>query len=298
MMTLPKVTALILALSALAACGGGGGGDGGGGGGPITPPKYLNLSNSTNALNSELEGRILIVGASDAEIRAISGTLRHSTRALTGLTDGYTISLSDPGPDNSGTWTDGTITFAPFGSQSGNFNFAAFYELTAASGSGIDSGLVVIGVSMDAGDIPTENTTLGGVTYNGAAFVDGSTDPGGAGQSLGGTGNSIVFVDFVGNTVDLTINNVSGGAPLPYTSLMIEGMTIDPTDRSVFSGGTLTIMDGAVPVTNALLGTNVATTTGGDFFGADANDNPDEVGGLFSATGDGTGEIFGGFIAD
>jgi len=288
MMTLPKATALILAVSALAACGGGGG-TSGGGGGSTTPPKYLTLS-ATSAVNSDLEGRILIVDGSSAEIRAMTGELRHNTRALTNLTDG-TNSLTDADGDDSGTWTDGTITAQPIPGRSDNFSFAAFYNLIAPT----DSGTVVIGITMDANDIPTVNTNAGGVTYNGAAIVDGSTDPRGAGQSLGSLGNSILLVDFEGNTIDLTITDVSG---VPYTDILITGMAIDAGDRSVFSGGTLTIMDDATDVTAALLGASVVSTTAGDFFGADANDNPDEIGGVFAATGDGTGEIYGGFIAD
>ncbi|MFA8440316.1 hypothetical protein [Yoonia sp.] len=287
MMTLPKATALILTLSALAACGGGVGG----GGGTNPTPDYVNFSNGSSAVNSELEGRILIVGATDAEIRAMTGVLRHSTRALTNLTDGGTNSLSDPGRDESGTWMDGTITFEPLENQSGNFDFAAFYRLIAPT----DSGVVIIGVATDAIDVPTANTTAGGVTYNGTAFVDGSTDPGGAGQSLSATGNSTVLVDFEGNSANLTIDSVSG---VPYTAIMIDGMVFDAGDRSAFSGGTLTIMDGATNVTTVLLGNGVTSTAAGDFFGINGIGNPDEVGGLFEGSGDGTGEIFGGFIAD
>jgi hypothetical protein len=288
MMTLPKATALILALWALAACGGGGGG---GGGNTNPTPDYIEFANASRAVDSALEGRILIVGATDAEIRAMSGTLRHSTRALTNLTDGGANALTDPGPDANGTWTDGTITFEPLANQSGNFNFAKYYRLIAPT----DSGVVIIGVSMDAIDVPTLNTTPGGVTYTGTAFVDGSTDPGGAAQLLSSTGNSTVLVNFVDDSVDLTIDGVSG---VPYTAILINGMEFGAGDRSAFSGGTLTIMNGGTDVTNVLLGTGVTSTAAGDFFGVDSNANPDEVGGLFAAFGDGTGEIFGGFIAD
>jgi len=287
MITLKRASALTLAMTSLAACGGGGGG-GGGGANPI--PEYIAFTNANFAADSELEGRLLITGAGAAEIRALMGTLTHNTRALTALTDGGVNSLTDADGDDNGTWTDGTITFQPNGAQTGTYDFAALYRLDAPT----DGGSVVIGVTLDTADIPVANTTTGGVVYTGEALIDGSTDPGGAGTSLSGSGNSTVTVNFETDTVDVLIDAIVGGAP--YTSIEITGMAFSG-DRTAFEGGTLTIMDGASNETATLLGAVVASSAEGDFYGIDGNANPDEVGGVFFGEGN-TGEIYGGFLAD
>lgn len=287
MITLGKASALTLAVTSLVACGGGGGGDDGGGNtNPI--PDYISFTNANFAEDSDVEGRLLITGAGAAEIRALTGTLTHNTRALTNLTDGGANSLTDANGDDSGTWTDGTITFQPNSAQSGSYGFAALYRLTAPT----DSGSVVIGVTLDSADIPTENTTMGGVIYTGEALIDGSTVSGG-GASLSGTGNSRVTVDFDAGTVDLLIDSIAG---VSYDSITITDMTFS-SDRSAFEGGTLAIINGGSDVTSALLGATAVSAAAGDFYGIDGNDNPDEVGGVFLGEGD-TGEISGGFLAD
>lgn len=286
MITIRRASALTLAMTTLAACGGGGGG----GGVPPNPiPDYISFTNASFAADSALEGRLLITGAGAAEIRALTGTLTHNTRALTALTDGGANSLTDPDGDDSGTWTDGTITFQPDGAQSGTYDFTALYRLAAPT----DGGSVVIGVTLDSADIPTVNTTTGGVVYTGEALIDGSTDPGGAGTSLSGSGNSRVTVNFETDTVDVVIDTISG---VPYDSIEITGMTFSG-DRTAFEGGTLAIIDGGIDVSGTLLGGSVASSAAGDFYGIDGNDNPDEVGGVFIGEG-GTGEIYGGFLAD
>ena len=287
MISLRRASALTLAMTTLAACGGGGGG-GGDGANPI--PEYIAFTNASFAADSELEGRLLITGAGAAEIRALTGTLTHNTRALTALTDGGANSLTDADGDDSGTWTDGTITFQPDSNQTGTYGFAALYRLNADA----DGGSVVIGVTLDSADIPVANTTTGGVVYTGEALIDGSTDAGGAGTSLSGSGNSRVTVDFETETVDLVIDSIGGG--VPYTSIEITGMAFSG-DRTAFEGGTLTIMDGADNVTGTLIGGLVASSAEGDFYGIDGNANPDEVGGVFFGEGN-TGEIYGGFLAD
>jgi len=285
MTSLAKSTAVALALTGLAACGGGGGG---GGGNTTPPPDYVDFANTTLSVDSTLEGQLLITEPGAVEIRALDGSLRHDTRALTGLTDGIRT-LDDQDGDDSGTWTDGTLTLAPDGSV---LTFAQFYSFIDPSG---DSGTVVIGVTIDAADVPTTNTTGGGVTYSGEARIFGSADPGGAATPLSSTGTATVVVDFAGNDVSLTVDNLSSG--LPYDLLTITGMTIDAGDRSSFGGGSLQLFDGMSDETAAILGTNITGDAQGDFFGQDSNDNPDEVGGVFAAEGDG-GEIFGGFLAD
>lgn len=280
MKRLPNVSVVLASCALLAACGGGGGG----GGGTTTPiPDYIEFTDSSTSADSELGGRAIV--SNTAEIRELSGTLTHNTRALTDLTDG-TRTLTDADGDTGGVWTDGTTTAQPLAAQVGSYDFVAFYEFSGAT----EGGPMVIGVTIDSADVPT----MGTVDYTGEAFIEGTSASGSV--LLTATGNSTVSVDFENSLVDLTIDGLAGAGSSQYDELQIIGMVFSG-DRTAFSGGTLTLSQSAADVTGTLLGGDAAGTAFGDFFGIDGSDNPDEVGGLFENSGS-AGELAGGFIAD
>ncbi|MEO1640529.1 MAG: transferrin-binding protein-like solute binding protein [Pseudomonadota bacterium] len=289
MTKLKTSAALLMALSALAACGGGGGGgsgDGGGGGGAI--PDYVGFTDASEPVDSTLGGQTLLTDGSSATIRVMSGSLRHNTRALTDLSDGVRT-FSDADGDDAGVWTDGTLTFQPDSSVPAG-DFSAYYRFIEEGG---ESSAGIIGVVIDAGDVPT---TAGDTIYTGTAQVVGVSDPGGAANSLNDVGSSRLTVDFMANTVDLEITASNSG--LIYDTVDITGMTIDNSNRNSFGGGSLSMSKNTTDVTGTVLGTNVTEDAQGNFFGFDdVTGNPAEAGGVFAAEGD-TGEIFGAFIAD
>lgn len=270
----------VVSAAALAGCGGGGG---------VTRapvPEYIDLANRDFSVTSQIGGRLIVSGDS-AALRAVSGDLLHSTGGLSDFTDGVSTLNDDTDSGSRGTWQEGSLTLTPNGAQSGSYGYTALYSFTTTFG----THPVVVGVTMDAADIPAS----GSASYTGEAHMTGSTTFGTSG-SLTGSGESLVQVTFgSGGTVNLTIDGVTG---LPYDSITINGMVVAGNG---FSGGTLTLFDGAADVTDDLLGTmRTNEAAAGDFFGAaDGAGNPDEVGGGFFSVGDdGTGSIYGVFIAD
>ncbi len=276
----PFLSAALIALLALSACGGGGGSDSGGG---SSGNAYTAFSQRDITRTSTIGGHVVINGSS-AEIRQIQASLSHNEGALTGFTDG-TNTLNDSDGDDAGTWTNGTITLQPSDAQQGNYDYVALYNLVIDDG---DGGPMIIGAITATSDIPTS----GSATFSGEAFIDGSTTDS-SGPSLTSTGTATVNVDYSG-AVDLTITNVSG---VPYDTITVTGMSLNPSARNTFSGGTLAIMNGSSDVTGDLIGTAPTLDAQGSFFGADGSGDPDEVGGVFAVEG-ANGEAYGGFLAD
>lgn len=279
----------------LAACGGGSTG-----GGTTTPtptpttPSYETLS-STAATTSTLGGVALrsnnTSGALD--IVTISGTTTHNTGNTT-ITDG-TYSLTDADGFNGGnTLTDGTSTITTDTSQlSGTYEYVTIYDQTYTSGGDTYDSVGIGGIITSASDVPT----TGSATYTGDA--SGLVVTATQGFDLA-NGTSTVSADFAAGTVDATMTGFTAtdqatgnAATAPIDTIQLTGMRIDSDG---FTGGTYdTLLNGtSVNVT----GENTTANAAGAFFGYNESQTaPDEVGGLFLATGD-DGIVAGRFIAD
>ena len=284
-MSNPRTAVLsLLAAATLAGCGGSG----------VSTvvsapiPEYIDLANRDYAVTSQLGGRILLTG-DDAAIRAVSAGLLHSEGQLKSFTDGTSTFSDLDGEDASDIWTDGTLTLSPSEQQDGTYKYVALFNFTAET----YGGPVVLGVTMDAADIPVE----GSYTYTGEAHLAGASTSGGY-ASLTASGSASVAVDFENGLVNLTINGVSG---VPYDSITLNGMEFASDGRNTFSGGTLALFDGTGEVTDDLLGATREEDARGDFYGMPTGtyDQPTEVGGAFYSKGTGgEGEIYGVFLAD
>lgn len=266
----------MLSCLALAGCGGGTLRDLGPSGekAPSTTGLTTLESSAPNAVSNLAA---IALNSSTTTVTRGNGTLRHGTGGID-LTLNGVVLLNDVRRVN-GIWTNGSVTLTPNTTLTpAPFQFVKFYDLAGSSG----SGPIVLGVVAAGGALPTSGTAV----YNGPGFVDGAY--------LGGTttfassGVSTVTANFNGaGSVDVTIDSFNSGNA-PFTRMTISGMTLNRTSNS-YTGGTISLHDGASDITATTLGANQTTTANGQFFG-------NETGGIFVGTGtDGT--LSGGFLA-
>ncbi|MGB0499000.1 MAG: hypothetical protein ACPGID_11730 [Rubricella sp.] len=284
-------SALVLGLTALAACGGGGGG--GGGGGPVVPPPdYIELSDrAENAASTLAAFGIFTPDPGDPTIASATGELQHESGTIEITIEGVTINDTDTDAD--GEWATGGISLTDLPQAGQSFDYAGFYILESPSG----GGPVIIGVPTEAADMPTS----GSATYSGESFIQGATTFDG-GSDLDSGGVASVAVDFSGaGSATITLDSFPGADGLPFDSIVISGVTISGGGLDFSSASLALLTDTPSNIEDDVLGSGFILDGDGGFFGPvgpqTGGTGPDHVGGAFGAEG-ANGQVFGGFLAD
>jgi hypothetical protein len=134
----------------------------------------------------------------------------------------------------------------------------------------------ITGIVTGDGFVPT----TGDAQYAGVAFGSGATTAGGAFDLL--SGSSVASVDFEAGSVSLTASGFTDSGQ-PVDEVQVVGALLN---GAAFSGGTITVMNDGVSA-EAMLGANVVGQLSGNLYGwDDANDIPDELGGVLLKAGD------------
>jgi hypothetical protein len=260
----------------------------------VLAPDYRAFSNTDDATSTL--GGVAIKLRNDSDtvtLSTSSGTYQHSTGA-TVLDDGTYELVDEDGYAFDTLLTDGisVLVSTPTQGFSTNYSYARVYTQGYLVGTTAYNATGVYGIVTSSADIPGS----GSATYTGDA----------AGEYSNGTdefdlegGSSTLTANFGTGTVDVAMDGFTAVSEttgddedVGFNEVTITGMSISGNQ---FSGGTIATLEDGTEV--LIVGTTTQENALGRFFGLDANNQPDEAGGVAYLEG-ADGSVTTIFLAD
>ncbi len=258
-------------------------------------PNYEPLIGSTSSGLSQLQGSVVTARTGQAQVRRVTGRIRHSGGKLV-IDDGIYKLADDNGFDRNGEAENEGVVLRLV-NPDGKYRYASLYSTSYVVDGDTYTAVGAIGIGTRTEDMPNR----GLATYSGDAVYAYTTQ---TGNGFAGFGTFNADVDFEGNQMAAYVE--VGTAQNPFTRADIADPAFDRIDMdrftisgTGFSGNDMrTSRNGSqVQVT----GNNPTAQVEGQFYGlarrADGSLIPDEIAGEALLEGD-TGNVILSFIAD
>ena len=262
---------------------------------PISIPNYEPLFGSDATSLSPLSGSVVTARQNAAQVRGVTGRLRHGGGKLV-VDDGLFKFADNDGFDANGEAENEGVVLRLV-NPGGRYDHASLYSMQYSVDGQAYSAVDAIGVATRIEDMPMTGTAR----YTGDAVYAYTNQ---AGTGFGGLGTYDARVDFAGGTVDSVVTVSTAQNPFTradvanpeFDRIDMRGLEIDGT--AYFGTNMQLVSDNSVV---QLTGANTTAQVEGHFYGA-ARDStgriiPDEIAGEALLQGD-EGNVILSFIGD